>query len=292
MNVYEARMTVMRFYDDPDHTEEEEFLFTEALRFLIEKENDPDDMMALGGYYYERKKFDLALKYYEMAAALDYDPAYECLGYVWYYGRTGERDFKKAFEYFSKLKEKGDLVASYKIADMYRNGYHVPKDEAKYRAIIEELYPKIKDTDNAFAPLPEIFTRLAKIRAAEGKEDEAVELLLRAKAYLAARMKRDTFFGNLSIMKYLIEDLYRLSPFDPDDFDFFDLFHVLKEPCAVRFFHDGKQLEVKSEKDGGECAVCFEGKWFRSRDDFFAGAESDGYGLLGINDELYGFRQV
>ena len=49
-----------------------------------------------------------------MAATYDYDPAYEGLAYIWYYGRTGERDFKKAFEYFSKLMEKGDPVSTYK----------------------------------------------------------------------------------------------------------------------------------------------------------------------------------
>ena len=38
--------------------------------------------MYLGGYYYEIKRFDLALKYYEMAATYDYDPAYEGLAYM------------------------------------------------------------------------------------------------------------------------------------------------------------------------------------------------------------------
>ena len=41
--------------------------------------------MYFGGYYYEQKHFDLELKYYEMAASMDHDAAYECLGYIWYY---------------------------------------------------------------------------------------------------------------------------------------------------------------------------------------------------------------
>ena len=101
MTTKEAREIVYFFDEMSNPSEDDVFLFTEAMDFLIEKEKDPRDMMYLGGYYYEQKKFDLALKYYEMAASFDYDPAYECLGYVWYYGRTGERDFKKAFEYFS-----------------------------------------------------------------------------------------------------------------------------------------------------------------------------------------------
>ena len=92
-------------------SEEERFSYTEALKFLIEEFHDPKDMMYLGEYYYELREFDLALKYYEMAASFDFDDAYECLGYVWYYGRTGTVDYEKAFNYFSKLMEKGNPVS-------------------------------------------------------------------------------------------------------------------------------------------------------------------------------------
>lgn len=179
MTVKEARKIVESFDENKNLTEEDVFMFTEAMNFLIEEEHNPKDMMYLGGYYYEIKKFDLALKYYEMAATFDYDPAYECLGYIWYYGRTGERDFKKAFEYFSKLMDKGDPVSTYKVADMYRNGYYVEKDQKRYEQIIEELYPKVKDMDNVFDPVPEVFTRLARIRKSQGREEDAVDLYIR-----------------------------------------------------------------------------------------------------------------
>ena len=93
MTIKEARDIVNEFDERDNPSEDDIFLFTEAMNFLIEEERRPQDMMYLGGYYYELKNFDLALKYYEMAATYDYDPAYECLGYVWYYGRTGTRDF-------------------------------------------------------------------------------------------------------------------------------------------------------------------------------------------------------
>ena len=131
MTVKEAREIVHNFNEAFDNSDDDEFMFIEAMNFLIEEEKLPQDMMYLGGYYYELKEFDLALKYYEMAATFDYDEAYECLGYIWYYGRTGERDFKKAFEYFSKMMDKGHLVATYKVADMYKNGYYVEKDYDK-----------------------------------------------------------------------------------------------------------------------------------------------------------------
>ena len=119
MTVYEARKIVADFDENQGITDEDEFMFIEAMNFLIEEEKNPQDMMYLGGYYYEQKHFDLALKYYEMAASMDYDAAYECLGYIWYYGRTGERDYKKAFEHFSKLMDKGN-PAVVKMNDFHR----------------------------------------------------------------------------------------------------------------------------------------------------------------------------
>ena len=227
MTVSEARHIVRMFDENMVPAEEDVFLYTEALGFLIEEEHDPKDMLALGGYYYEKRDFDLALKYYEMAAQYDYDPAYECLGYIWYYGRTGSKDYEKAFYYFSRLMAKGDINASYKIADMYKDGYYVDKDQAKYEMIIESLYPKVKDLKNVFAPLPEIYTRLAAICKNRGRIEEAVDLYLEAKDFLAQRISYNAFFGNLSIMKWLIDDLYQLIEFDTSYFDFYDMFYLL-----------------------------------------------------------------
>ncbi len=62
MTVKEARVIVRQFSESRKNTEEDEFMFIEAMNFLIEKEKNPKDMMYLGGYYYELKHFDLALK--------------------------------------------------------------------------------------------------------------------------------------------------------------------------------------------------------------------------------------
>ncbi len=97
MNSREAHEIIDRYYQRNVHSEDETFEFTEALSYLITEKNDPRAMMELGGHYYGLRDFDLALKYYDMAAALDYEPANECLGYIWYYGRTGTKDYEKAF---------------------------------------------------------------------------------------------------------------------------------------------------------------------------------------------------
>ena len=290
MTVKEARKIAESFDENHNPSEEDVFMFTEAMNFLIEEEHNPGDMMFLGGYYYEIKRFDLALKYYEMAASFDYDPAYECLGYIWYYGRTGERDFKKAFEYFSRLMEKGDPVSTYKVADMYRNGYYVDKDQEKYEQIIEDLYPKVKDMRNVFDPVPEVFTRLARIRKAQGRDEDAADLYLYAKDFLAQRIKHNAFFGNLNIMKWLIDDLYEIIEFDEDYFDFFDMYYLLKSPHKISFVYNDREQKLESVMEGDECTVCFNGKWYHSRDDFFKDASVDGTKLTAVYNDLYGFE--
>ena len=290
MTVKEAKKIVQNFDENHSLSEEDVFMFTEAMNFLIDELHNPRDMMYLGGYYYEIKRFDLALKYYEMAATYDYDPAYECLGYIWYYGRTGERDFKKAFEYFSKLMEKGDPVSTYKVADMYKNGYYVAKDQQTYERMIEELYPKVKDMMDVFAPVPEVATRLARIRTEQGRKDEAVRLYQYAKGFLAERIKYNGFFGNMNIMKWLIDDLYELIDFDYEEFDFFDMYYLLKTPHEITFRYKGKEQKLESSMEGNESVVCFNGKWFHSRDDFFKDGCIGDEKLMAIHEDLYAFK--
>ena len=291
MNLTEAVQIRRAFFDNQTPTEEEIFAYTEAMTFLIRETKNPDYMMELGGFYYEERNFELALKYYELAAEYDYPAACVCLGYIWYYGRTGKRDYEKAFHYYSRGMENGDLQAAYKVADMYKNGYYVEKDYGRYCAIIEELYPKIRNAMYLNDPLPEIYTRLARIRMEQERYDEARALLLQAKAFLAERIAAHPFFGDLNIMKWLEEDLYRL-PDGPGDeeFDLFDLFVVLREPSKVCFRYRRAGYEVRSVMEEGECVICFDGKWFRTVDDFFARAALSGNLLTAIYQDLYGWE--
>ncbi len=125
MTVKEARRIVREFDRSKKPSEDEIFMFTEAMDFLIKELNDPADMLYLGGYYYEQKRFDLALKYYEMSASFDYAPAYDCLGYIWYYGRTGQRDYEKARGCDeSLLTSKGLPRAENSLQRLFRQSEH------------------------------------------------------------------------------------------------------------------------------------------------------------------------
>ncbi len=291
MTVKEAKKICARLecYDET-LSEEDFFLYTEALGLLIEKTRKPKYMVALGGVYYARKDFDLALKYYEMAADLGSEPAIEGLGYIWYYGRTGTVDYAKAFRYFSFLKH--NIVSQYKVADMYKNGYYVEKDYDKYKQIIERLYEEVRNMENPFAPVPEIFTRLASIRTKEGKTDEAIRLYCESKNVLAQRIEENPFFGNLTIMKYLIKNLYELKDPDLKHIDLFDLYELLTKPVKVSFKYNGEEHFAEAVEEDEEIVISFDGKWFRTIDDFFAKASIDGIRLVVIGWELYDFGVI
>ncbi len=69
----------------------------------------------------------------------------DTLGYIYYYGRVnnGVPQYDKAFEYFMMSSIAGNVEATYKLGDMYKNGYGVVKNEEAARQCYENLYPKV-----------------------------------------------------------------------------------------------------------------------------------------------------
>lgn len=256
-------------YSNYSLPEENKVMLIEALEYLIEETHDPKHMMHLGGIYYDDRRYDLALKYYEMAATFDYTEAYECLGYIWYYGRTGEVDYKKAFEYYSKAADRGNTIAAYKIADMYKNGYYVEQDYDKYCETIERLYHEVKYDNWMDEPLPEIFLRLSVIRREQGRIDDAIKLLINARAALEVELEYNPFFGTLRNMEWAINDFYELTEIDYSDLRLFDLYYLLKKPCKVKFKYENAEFEIESFKEDGMITVKFGDKWYRSVREFF-----------------------
>ena len=292
MTVAEANRIRREFYRKSIPTEEDLFRFTEAMGWLIRETHDPYAMLELGGQYYEERKFDLALRYYEMAAEYHVTDAYICLGYIWYYGRTGRRDFEKALHYYGLAAEAGSVNGAYKLADMYKNGYGVEKDYDRYASIIESLYPVVTAEDYSGGHQVEILTRLAGIRTAQGRTGEAVELYREARWLLADRIAGNAFFGNLNMMMWLIDDLYALIPFDPADMDLYDLYYLLKGPCTVRFYRGTTAYEVQASEEDGMIVVRFGESWYRGREEFFRKASVGGELLTGVAGDLYGFALV
>ena len=276
MTVSEAKKICRDYYRITNPTEEDDFMFTEALTFLIDETKSDEYMSELGGYYYGKQIYDLALKYYEMAAEYNNRYAIAGLGYIWYYGRTGKRDFEKAFNYYTKAADMGDIQCAYKVADMYKNGYYVEKDYDKYKAIIEDIYHKIRNSGNKGEILPEIYSRMGCIRAEEGRNREALTLFDEARDELAYRITYWPFFGNFTIMKLIIDDVYnvyKLREFDPAEMNLYDLYYVLQRPTKVNFTFEGKPHQVEAAVEEGGLVIRFDNKWYSNIDGFFMKAQ-------------------
>ncbi len=292
MTIREAKDIYRKYSSKSVLTDDEEFLLTEAMKYLVEETKDTRWMVELGGYHYEQKNFDLALKYYELADEYGDKWAAEGLGYIWYYGRTGVKDYDKAFKYYTKAMENGQLRSMIKVADMYKNGYGVEKNYSKYCEMIEQAYKKVRYARFLNEPLPEVFTRLARIRTEQGRTEEAIDLYLRARDFLAEKISHNPFFGDLNSMKWLTEDLYKLTDVDYADLDLYDLYYLLTKPCMIAFTYDGQEYIVESVEEGGTVAVKFGDKWFRDVSEFFQKAVIDGERIPVLYYQLSGFKGV
>lgn len=272
LTIEKAQQILDDYYDLTQPKYEDDIALIHALEFLIKETNNPEYMVELGAWYYGQKQFDLAEEYYLMAAKLEYNDAYECLGYIYYYGRVGHPDYEKAFHYYKLASDKGNLVAAYKLADMYKNGYYVQKDYPRYVQIIKDLYSKIQGATNTFDPVPEIYSRLAKIYVEEGNEDQAIQLLLIAKEFQSQRLIYSQFFGDLTIMKYIVNDLYSLIQFDPNYMDLFDLYYALQKPCKVAMEILGDDHIIEAKYEDGLFYICMDDKNYEDVDQFFQNA--------------------
>lgn len=290
MTINEANKNRIEFHEIKNPTEDDKFIFIESMEFLIKNTNDTKYMAELAGFYYAMQDFDLAIKYYEMSALQDFPPAYMGLGYIWYYGRTGVKDYKKAFENYEKAMKHGDPIATYKIADMYKNGYYVEKDYEKYKTIIIDLYLNHKNDISVFSIVPEIYTRMANIYIEEGNNDKACKLLLEAKQVLAERISLNGFFGNFTIMEMLIKNLYKIQKIDSKNFDFYDLYYLLESPNTVLFDYEDETYEVESCIEDGFIVVRFNDVWFKTISDFMKKAEIGNTELSSIYYYLENFR--
>ena len=95
-------------------------------------------------------------------------------------------------------------------------------------------------------------------------------------------------------MKWLIEDLYKLTEIDMDNIDLFDLFELLKKPIKIKFFCDSDESEhiVEAVDENGEIVIDFDGKWYRTTDDLFGKAEIAGDRLVTLGYSVHDFEVI
>ena len=290
---YEDAMAIRDdYYEISEPSVDDDFAFTEALGELIRESGHPRYMAELAWFYCGRKRFDLEEKYLLMAAECGYGPAFEELGYMYYFGQNGEKDFAKAFEYYTKGAQpdeygnEGSLWCVYKLADMYRFGCYVAKDVGRYREMIEEAYGKVKNARTLGEPFPEIAYRLAGIRAEQGREQEALTLLRKAKRFLAERLSYDPFWGHIEVMGRIVLMMHRLAPSGGVKADFYDLFFLTQRPGSYALTRMGQPLVLSVTQDSEGLAIEFCGRYYRDFADLCGKASVDGRRVTEIYDEL------
>jgi hypothetical protein len=296
MTSTEAQRILSSYYDKENHTKADDFVYTEALMYLIKSTKSPKYMTELAWFYAEKKHFVPELKYLEMAAEYDYIPALEELGYMWYYGQHGEKDYNKAFLYFSKGAEKGEgketLWCRYKLADMYHYGLGTQKNEAKYEELISEVWQEVNPPEYLNEPFPEIALRYAQIIASKGRKEEATKILKEAKKFLAERLSYDPFWGYISVMERIVKLLYTLENFTAESADFYDLFYLTDRPGKYTFSYAGKTESIEVTDEESEKAIRFSGKFYRNFAEFCEKAEIRSKKFTNIYDEIIDIEPV
>lgn len=86
-----------------------------------------DQLLNIGAQAYQQGNYEKAKEYYKKSVDLGQSEAACNLGYIYAYGRTGNRDHEKAFYYFNLAAIDGNANASYKIGDAYYWGDFVKK---------------------------------------------------------------------------------------------------------------------------------------------------------------------
>ena len=302
MTVHEAKEIINDYYLSESHTEEEEFVFEEAQHFLIDAMHDPNDMHNLAWHYAEERKFDLYLKYLEMAAEYQFYPSYESLGYLWYYGQTGTVDYEKAFYYFNLgAGSKDDYIrisCEYKIADMYRYGYFVEKDEEKYRTIIERLFEEVSHPEDLntiismeFYPEPALSYRVAEIRIAQGKMQEAKRLLQEARTQFAIYLQSNpSWWGNIEEMESVVMLMHENAFYADRKPDLYDIFWLAKSEGKLSFNYLGQRFTVHFVAEDGGIVIKFEDKWYRDANSFLEKAMIGGRPVTALYNKLTEYK--
>ena len=127
---------------------------------------------------------------------LSYEPSRyaNSLGYIYYYGRCngGQPQYDEAFRYFSLAAFAGVYEARYKIADMFRSGLGVQKNEYVARRILEVLYDENYDLflkSNFWCKLADVALRLGLLCDSDDYKRGALVYLMQADFAIRRRME-------------------------------------------------------------------------------------------------------
>lgn len=178
------------------------------------------------------------------------------LGYIYYYGRTNSAipEYEKAYKYFSYAAFNGIFEAEYKIADMYRNGYGVPKCQKTSNTIVARLYSdNIKYIVNGCfdSKFADIAFRMGNICTNEDNYrdinyDDALYYYYQALFAIRMRMKDCNYYGDNKVADAIRSAIERVK--DETDFKISNKIELLSL-CGVfqDFLAAGCRLTVTTK---------------------------------------------
>lgn len=124
-------------------------------------EEKADRLLNIGAEAYRQGDYEKAEKYYQQAADLGQPQAACNLGYIYAYGRTGNRDHEKAFYNFNLASMAGNPNATYKVGDAYYWGNFVAKNPVLAFKYYQEAEDQAEYSDYDNDIRSDIYYRLA-----------------------------------------------------------------------------------------------------------------------------------
>ena len=147
----EEKERVVKIFDNDDKlrtaNERELSVYRAFVDFLCQKDNikalNAKGYGCYGGNPAYECDWDTSLECILKLFDLTGDPMYaNTLGYIYYYGRcwNGEPKYEEAFKFFSIGAAGLYYESKYKLADMFANGYGVPKNTQLAYTMVQSLY--------------------------------------------------------------------------------------------------------------------------------------------------------
>lgn len=179
------------------------------------------------------------------------------LGYIYYYGRTtdGVPDYEKAYKYFSFAAFNQIYEAEYKIADMYYNGYGVPKSPETAKNIVSRLYEEnIKYIENGefdckFADIAFRMGNYCKDTndPYESDFDEMLKYYYQADFAIRMRMKHTNYYGDCKVAKAIdnaLAETKEMVNFKPQKkIEWLSIYSIFHD-----YLSSGNWLDVRAKK--------------------------------------------
>ncbi len=296
-DAFDPFLEMQNFYRSDDPTEEQQFRFVEAMKMLIDGAAWESDIVAfsynLAIYYRNIREFDLEKKYLELGAKYGSSAHKEELGFIWYYGLTGEQDFGKAYHCFSECDTR---KSRFMLADMYHDGIYVQYDPIKCWDIIEELFSEVESERNdprfTISTLyPEIALRMVRLNLEAGTEDNYDwNNLLDARSILARRQCYRPFWGNIKTMHGILDTMTEMRESDYGLIDLYDLLTFEESDAAVLFDFGGITYRLNIFQHERESIYDFENKWYHGAEDFFEKVRIEGIRITTVMQRIENIR--